>query len=99
MEDFNREMLENLTLLSRIECTPEEQEELLNDLKKILSYFEEMQEVDTANVKPRYQVLDGMANVMRDDIAGATLPRDVFLSNAPDKIGGMIKVPPVLKQN
>lgn len=97
MENLNKETIKSLIRLSRIDCSEEEQTALLEDLKKIIAYIEQLQEVDTENVPPCNHVLEGMSNVMRDDIIGATLPRDVFLSNAPSQIGGMIRVPPVIK--
>ena len=99
MSKIDKEMIKKLTKLSRIDCTPEEQDALLCDLKEILVYFEELQEVDTNNIPPCNQVLEDMVNVMREDVVGKTMPRDVFLANAPSQVGGMIRVPPVLKNN
>ena len=99
MEKFDKETIQNLILLSRIECTEEQKEALLNNLKKIINYFEQLSEIDTENVPPCDHVIADMSNVMRDDVVGTTLSRDVFLSNAPSQIGGMIKVPTIIKQN
>ena len=99
MSKIDKEMIKKLTKLSRIDCTPEEQDALLNDLKEILVYFEQLQEVDTNNIPPCNQVLEDMVNVMRDDVVRTTMPREVFLANAPSQVGGMIRVPPVLKNN
>lgn len=98
MTNLNKETLKNLTLLSRIECSEEEQEALVNDLGKILRYVEQLQEVNTENVPPCNHVLAGMVNVMRDDICGNTLSRETFLANSPSHTGGMIRVPPVIKK-
>lgn len=98
MNEFNQEMIKNLTALSRIKCTEEEQEALLNDLKKILHYFEQLKEIDTKHVPPCNHVLNDIVNVMRDDVVGSVLPREEFLANAPSQLGGLIKVPPVMKQ-
>lgn len=97
MANLNKESIKSLIQLSRIDCTEEEQAALLVDLEKILAYIEQLQEIDTENVRPCNHVLEGMANVMREDVVGAILPRDLFLSNAPSQIGGMIRVPPVMK--
>lgn len=97
MSQLDKQTIKTLITLSRIRCTEEEQEALLTDLQKILSYVDQLDEVDTENVTPCYQVIADMANVMREDAIGTTLPRDVFLENAPSQIGGMIRVPPVLK--
>lgn len=99
MADLNKQTIHNLIQLCRIDCSEEEQESLLQDLRKILSYIEQLEEIDTENVPPCNHVLEGIANVMRDDVVGETMPREVFLANAPSQIGGMIRVPPVIKQN
>lgn len=96
-EHVNKNTIEELTKLSRIGCTEEEQEALLQDLKKILNYFEQLNEIDTEHVLPCNHVLDDIVNVMREDETGETMPRETFLANAPAHIGGMIRVPPVLK--
>lgn len=99
MAQFDKLTIQNLILLSRIECTEEQKEALLKDLKKIIEYFEQLNEINTDNVAPCDHVLAGIYNVMRDDEVGKSMPRELFLSNVPAHIGGMIKVPPVLKQN
>ena len=40
-----------------------------------------------------------MANVTREDVVGELLNREAFLANAPSHVGGMIRVPPVIKQS
>jgi aspartyl-tRNA(Asn)/glutamyl-tRNA(Gln) amidotransferase subunit C len=70
---------------------------LLIDLQSILSYVEQLDAIDTDNVAPCNQVLEGICNVMRDDLVGETLSREQFLANAPDKAGGYVRVPPILK--
>jgi aspartyl-tRNA(Asn)/glutamyl-tRNA(Gln) amidotransferase subunit C len=99
MAEVDKETIKKLTHLCRIDCTEEEQEALLDNLKKILNYIEQLQQIDTENVPPCNHVLDDMANVMREDSVGQVLDREIFLANAPSHIGGMIRVPPVIKQN
>lgn len=99
MAKFNKDTVRNLIQLSRIDCSDEEQESLLRDLEKIISYFEKLEEIDTNNVPPCNHVLEGMSNVMREDTVGKSMPREAFLANAPSQIGGMIRVPPVIKSN
>jgi aspartyl-tRNA(Asn)/glutamyl-tRNA(Gln) amidotransferase subunit C len=99
MAALDKKTIENLTQLCRIKCTEAEQEKLLKDLQEILNYVEQLQEVDTDHVKPCDHVLEGIINVMREDVVGETLPREQFLANAPSHIGGLIRVPPVIKSN
>lgn len=99
MVQIDKETIKKLSKLSRIDCTPEEQEALFVNLQGILAYFEQLQEVDTENVAPCNHVLEDIVNVMREDVVGSTMPRELFLANAPSQVGGMIRVPPILKAN
>jgi aspartyl-tRNA(Asn)/glutamyl-tRNA(Gln) amidotransferase subunit C len=99
MANINKETIKNLITLSRIDCTEEEQQKLLGDLEKILAYIELLNEIDTTDVLPCNQVIAGSSNVMREDVAGTVMPRETFLANAPSQVGGMIRVPPVIKNH
>jgi aspartyl-tRNA(Asn)/glutamyl-tRNA(Gln) amidotransferase subunit C len=99
MAQIDDESIHNLFLLSRIECTKESEAALLKDLKQIIAYFEQLNEINTDNVMPCNQVLAEVNNVTREDVIGNIMPRDTFLSNVPSQIGGMVKVPTVIKQN
>lgn len=99
MAELDKNTIAKLTKLCRIDCTEEEKEALLDSLKKILKYMDLLDEVDTENVPPCNHVLSDIVNVMREDTVGESMPRDKFLSNAPSQVGGMIRVPPVLKNS
>ena len=94
---MDRESLKKISRLARIGLKDDEVDSLVEDLKKILAYVEQLGEVDTENVLPTNHVIPEMINVMRTDEVGQTLEREVFLKNAPDQVGGMIRVPPVIK--
>ncbi len=98
MADLDKKTIQKLTRLCRIDCSEEEQEALLVDLKKILGYMDLLQEINTDDVQPCNHVLEEIVNVMRADVVGEKLDRDTFLSNAPSQIGGMVRVPPIIKQ-
>ncbi len=99
MAQLNREAIKHLSRLCRIQCNEEEEEALLADLSKILEYFTELEEIQTADVPPCNQVLEGMVNVAREDVVGEVLPREDFLKLAPSHTGGYIRVPTVIKKN
>jgi len=87
-----------LTKLCRISCTEEEKSAFLKSLDNILKYIEALQEVNTDNIPPCNTVLETLSNVMREDVPGETLSRESFLANALAHTGGMVRVPPVIKQ-
>lgn len=98
MSNFDHQTLEHLKKLCRIDCTEEENRDTLESLPRILAYAAQLNEVNTDQTKTCRYVLRGMMrNQMREDEVKDLLPREQFLSNAPDQIGGMIRVPPVLK--
>ncbi len=99
MSKFDKEALKNLQDLCKIKLTEKEEIEFLNKLKQVLDYVELLQEVNTENVNAcNYILKDMQQNIFRDDVVMSTLDRQLFLSNAPDQIAGMIKVPQILSQ-
>ncbi len=98
MANFDHQTLEHLKKLCKIELSEAESGEILSNLARILEYVEQLKEVDTEGVRTCRYVLRGMLkNQMRRDEIKDILSRGEFLANAPDQIGGMIRVPPVLK--
>lgn len=98
MARLDKKMIHKLVQLSRIHTTEDEEEGLLKDLSAILAYVDQLDEVDTSNVTPCTNVHEGSGNVFREDEVNVIMPREKLLMNAPDQIGGMIRVPPVLKR-
>lgn len=92
--DASAEYLANLCL---IKLNDQEKETLGHNLKKILEYMDMLNEVDTSDVPPCTNVLESVINVMGEDLEGRPFDRELFFRNAPDHVGGMIKVPPVIQ--
>lgn len=77
---------------------PEEQEaQMLDDLRKILHWAEQLQEVDTDGVAPLTSITQ-VCNVLRPDIPGPHLDREKALKNAPKKDAEFFRVPKFLDQ-
>ena len=87
-----------LCLLCHIPCSEEEKQSFLETLDTVLSYAGQLQEVETEGVSPCFTVLSTLTNELRDDNPDHPLSRDLFLGNVPSKVGGMVRVPSVLKQ-
>ncbi len=94
---MDEKQLKNLQRLARIALSEEEEKKFLTNLKNILSHVEKMNEVDTEGVEPCAHVIEGVTAPLREDVPERLIPRDQFLKNAPEHIGGMIRVPKVLK--
>ncbi len=97
MEEFDEKEVDKLAKLCRIACTEEEKKALQSQIASVLKYIQQLGEVDTEGVEPCYRVLETLTNVMREDEVGELLSRDKFLANAPSHVGGMVRVPPVIK--
>jgi len=94
---MTNEDIEKLSKLCRIACSNEEKEKLRQNLSKILGYVDQLRQIDTTGIPPCNTVLSELSSVMREDEVGEPLSRDVFLSQAPAHVGGMIRVPPVIQ--
>ena len=97
MSDLNEESIRILSRLCRIEVKDEEIEPLFLSLKRVLDYVSQLQEVDVSDLSPHSHMDEQGVDLLRSDTVKDHLPREVFLSNAPDQVGGMIRVPPVMK--
>jgi len=94
---INKKTLEYLAELSRIELDKKSEEKLLEDLQKILEYFEQLKEVDTENIEP---MAGGTIekNVFRND-EGGSAPGNAegLIEQFPEKENGFLKIPPVFE--
>lgn len=97
MAELDENEMNKLTHLCRIECSEEEKKALHGHLASVLKYIDQLNEVDVQGIEPCYSVLETLSNVMREDKVGESLSREAFLANAPAHVGGMIRVPPVIK--
>ena len=85
--------VEHVAKLARLELTEEEKELYTKQLGDVLKYVDQMNEVDTSNVKPMAQVVD-MVNVMREDVVHYEQTKEL-MANAPEKENGFFKVPKI----
>ena len=75
--------VEHVAKLARLELTEEEKELYTKQLGDVLKYVDQMNEVDTSNVKPMTQVID-FVNVMREDVVTNGDGSKATLANAPE---------------
>lgn len=94
--EIDREDIVHLAKLSDFTLTDDEADSLGSDLKGIIGYVSQLEELDTANVEPTYQVFE-MENVWRSD---ETIPQDAsrgqLLALAKEEKDNQVKVPKVL---
>ena len=94
--NITREQLNHLADLSNFSLSDEEAASLTGDLNNILDYISQLDELDTSNVEPTYQVFE-MQNVFRpDEILPQDAERDALLALTKEEKDHQIKVPKVL---
>jgi|GEM_PF-584149 len=89
--------LRKLAALSRLGSCDDELEGMVTHLNTIIEHAESLQAVNTDDVKPCHCVLEEKTLLMRSDEPDEPLERQEFLDNCPDSIGGMVRVPDVMK--
>lgn len=92
MSRITNDQVKHVANLARLSITEEETDMFTRQLDAIITFAEQLNELDTENVPPTYHVLE-MKNVLREDIPQKGLPRDEVLKNVPEHKDGQIKVP------
>jgi aspartyl-tRNA(Asn)/glutamyl-tRNA(Gln) amidotransferase subunit C len=93
---ISREEIKHLAELSSFSLSDAEIDSLRGDLEQIIEYFGQLNELDTTNVEPTFQVYE-MENVWRaDEIVPFEASREDLLALAPESKDNQIKVPKVL---
>lgn len=97
--NVSRKEVEYVASLARLNLAPEEKEKIFQQFNVILDYINRLKELNLAGVEPTTHVLQ-LKNVFRKDRSqekGGELLAEV-LKEAPDKAGGLFKVPPVIEE-
>lgn len=89
--------VKHVAALAHLGLTKKEIAKFQKQLSQIVSFVNQLSEVDTNNVVPTSQVT-GLENVFREDVVTPSLSREKVLANAPDKYKEFFKVRPVLEK-
>jgi aspartyl-tRNA(Asn)/glutamyl-tRNA(Gln) amidotransferase subunit C len=93
--EVNNELLDHIAHLSRLSFEGSERKAIKQDLDKITSFMNKLEELDTSNVEPLIFMLDEV-NVLREDISKETITHEEALKNAPKKDSDYFRIPKVL---
>lgn len=85
-------MIKNVEVLSKLEFSEEEREEIKKYMYTMLKNLDELNELDTENIEPMSHIFP-INNVFREDIVKNPNDRENMLSNAPDRKNGSFRVP------
>jgi aspartyl-tRNA(Asn)/glutamyl-tRNA(Gln) amidotransferase subunit C len=93
---IDRETVEHVAMLARLELTSEELERYTADLQAILDHFDVLQNIDTDALAPMEHVA-AEENVFRPDEQRPSLPVDQALGQAPEEDGQFFRVPQIVE--
>lgn len=94
--EVNQETIRHLAKLSNIALVDGETTRLEEDIKNIVGYISQLDELDTDGIEPTYQVFE-MENVWRpDEILPQEADREQLLDLTKEVRNYQIKVPKVL---
>lgn len=95
--DINNETVDRLADLAKLEFNETEKENIKNDLNRILSYFEKLNEVNTDGVEPLIFMSDNV-NLLRADEPHTEFTKADALLNAPAKDSDYFRVPKFIEK-
>ena len=81
--------------LSRLELPDDQIQTYTEQLEEILSYVDQLQEIDTENIPPTTRAVE-VVNAMREDIVEVSCSREDLLNQAPQREGDFYRVPKIL---
>ncbi|MDD5679678.1 MAG: Asp-tRNA(Asn)/Glu-tRNA(Gln) amidotransferase subunit GatC [Candidatus Omnitrophica bacterium] len=83
--------------LARLKLTEKEIEYFTGQLRNIISYVDQLKELDTADIEPTTHAMP-IKNVFRADAVRPSLNVEDVLKNAPAKEGNLFKVPRIIEE-
>lgn len=95
--NLNQETVDKIAHLARLEVAEHEKEGLLNDMNKILSFMDKLNELDTEGVEALVYLTDEV-NVFRDDVVKHEITVEQALKNAPKQDGKYFRVSKVINK-
>lgn len=94
--EVDRESIRHLASLSDLALDEREIDSLSGDLRNIIEYISQLDELDTENIEPTYQVFE-MENIWREDVVRPQdAEREALLAMTKDEKDHQIKIPKVL---
>ena len=88
---ISKEQVKYMASLAKLEIKEKELGEFTNKIAKILESVEILNEVDTKDIEPLYQVYD-YKQVLREDIVEEGISREEVLQNTVEKQYGYFKL-------
>lgn len=94
--NIDKESLQKIAHLSRLELPESAEKEMMDSLNSVLTWMEELNEINTDNVKPLIH-MSLEVNALREDKVIPNISREQGLKNAPKQDGEYFRVPKVME--
>lgn len=95
--NIDKDTVDKIAHLARLEITGQEREELIADMNQILSFMDKLNEVDTTGTEPLVYMTTEV-NVLREDNIIQVVTHEEALRNAPAHNQDFFLVPKVIKK-
>ena len=95
---LNNETISKIAHLARLEVDDTEREILMEEMNKILSFMEKLNELDTEGVEPLIY-LTNEVNVYREDVIQKEITVEEALKNAPNQDGTYFRIAKVIDKS
>lgn len=93
---LDKDQVQQIAQLARLEIKPEEHTELVDKLSKIVDFVDHLSEADTDGVIPLAHPLN-VAQRLRPDVVTEPNERNRYQQNAPSVTDGLYLVPKVIE--
>ncbi|HHY60352.1 MAG TPA: Asp-tRNA(Asn)/Glu-tRNA(Gln) amidotransferase subunit GatC [Clostridia bacterium] len=97
---INKEIIDYVATLARLQLSEEEQEAMVAEIGKVVNYFDQLKELDTAQVNAMdYLVVNEnvFEDILRDDVTGTSFAREELLHPDEDRSAAFFTVPKVVE--
>lgn len=93
---LTRESVQRVATLARLRLTDDEEHDLTEQLDRILTYMDQLDQLDTTNVDLFRHEIDHMSALREDRVANHP-DADALLANAPERDETFFKVPKIIE--
>ena len=79
---IDKETVEKVAHLARLELAEDEKEKMIADMSKILGFMAKLNEINTSGIEPLVYMTNEI-NVLREDVVKQAITHEEALQNAP----------------
>lgn len=90
------ETIDTISILAKLDLSQEEKLRAKEDMQKILTYVDKLNELDTDGVEPLTHIFP-VHNVFREDVVSNGSQKESMLANAPQRRDDMYQVPKTIE--